>query len=87
MQVHSKVTCAEILKQLLAVRCELCGQEGNRQVHPVRKLANLKEILTGQVCGSLTQDPKSLMLQTIVLIRREVAWSLPQVQESEAAND
>jgi len=41
MPVHAKVTRTEILKRLLADRCEICGQEGNCQVHHVRKLADL----------------------------------------------
>jgi hypothetical protein len=35
-------TRTEILKRMLADRCEICGKEGHCEVHHIRKLADLK---------------------------------------------
>ena len=40
-----------------------------------------------QVWMNLTQDQQAQLLQAIVLICREVIWPVPQIQESEVAND
>ena len=60
----------ELLERMLADACELCGAEGNTEVHHIRKLSDLKRRWQGKRMPDWVEWMATRHRKTLVVCKR-----------------